>query len=113
MQEESHTIDHCFKLTGIPDWYANRHSITRPNSSKSNSGTAANVTSNDAGILGASPYQSSGMSSSVNQEMVSAVCKEVLKAMQHTLLVQSDPLTTPYYTVNFAGSNKQLLDAIK
>lgn len=113
-KKKGHTIDQCFKLIGAPEWYLNRMTNTKGGSKpigsvKSNNVLAANVHSDDAGILGANPSEVSMASHSscpLDQNMISAVCKEVMKAMQQQSnhILPSDPLSGTHSAINFAGT---------
>ena len=94
------TIDQCFKLIGYLEWYSNKKF-------KFVSKTTANVHVDNPGILGSVPCSGSGSSGKVSSsvidpQMLSIVCKEVIKCMNQSS-ISTDPLTSSYANVNFEG----------
>ncbi|XP_056690510.1 uncharacterized protein [Spinacia oleracea] len=76
---KGHTVDQCFKIIGYPDWY-NTIKASKGNSSQGGR-IAANVHTNID--FADCPLDDTGAeNTTVNNEMLNAICQEVMKAMK-------------------------------
>ncbi|XP_074376643.1 uncharacterized protein LOC141718163 [Apium graveolens] len=101
-KKKGHTVDQCFKLTGVPEWYMNLKGKNFGVSTK----FAANI-ADTSGLLRASPLDISSGSNispaaqSMDPQLVSHVYKEIMKMMQQNAGLSISEHDSS--SVNFAG----------
>ncbi|XP_074363338.1 uncharacterized protein LOC141703800 [Apium graveolens] len=107
-KKKGHTVDQCFKLTGVPEWYMNLKGKNSGVSTK----FAANV-ADTSGLLGASPLDISFDShlslaaQSMDHQLVSHVYKEIMKMMQQNAGLSISEHDSS--SVNFTGASDRMV----